>query len=1034
MADNERDDDVVIDFSKIKTFFSKDKAKNKANSHDHAEKRDAENIHEIKHHKKHHESEQKTNNDEKDEEIDLKNTWNSIKIFTKRYSTLFLILIPIILSIFLRAMPLYLPITDDWAENTIRTNLRNEIAAQINQQYPNLPQQNKNQLINEQINDYIENNKEQYETAITEASNYFKSRMKDDSGQTYLLAIDPYFWVYFARNILENGHPGTELRNGKPFTEHMYAPRGTTINSEFHMYFDAYFYKVWSFFNPDADIWTSTFYIPIILATLGVIPAFFIAKKRGGNLAGFVAATIVAIHPSFLSRTAGGFADTDSYNVMLPLFIIWFFLEAIESKDLKKATGLVVLSCLTLALFKFAWAGWWFVYLFLLLSIAVYLTYLVASHFHIVRKNIKKFFRIKKVQRSLIIIGQFLVLSLIVVTWGRGFGYLKDILFASPKVIIELKDVATTKIWPNVFTTVAELNPSSIPQTINNIGGKLLFLLSLTGISLTLCSFLKKDVSKEQRKRDIIYISASTVFYIFLIERVMNGMRDITFLILMMLPILIKGILILRNKTKNIDIRYASILIIWFAGTIFGSTRGVRFIMLLMPAFAIAIGLFAGITYKLITRVTEKQLNLSRFITAPILLVLIYLLVLAPPWQDALVTARNEIPSMNDAWWNGLETIKADSQPDAIITSWWDFGHWFRAIANRGVTFDGASQNTPMAHWVGRSLLEKDENTSLGILRMIDCSWNSAYELLEEEYGGLKAIQILDKILPLQSKEDAREILLEENISEEKITELLSNTHCENPPEGYYITSQDMVGKAGVWGHFGAWDFEKATQYFEINRLDPEEGINHLVENYNKTQSEASTLYYEIKNANPDQWISPWPGYYSGVSGCSRKDNSTHQCKVAVQDGQIQLVFNEETGDTHIQTPDGQVRPNSVSYYNDEGKFTIVEFPGQDPGYSFTMIDNGNTYSTIMLDPLLVGGMFTRLFYHEGKGLNHFDKLYDSVQVTGGRIIIWKINWEGVSEETVLNETYSENENSHEIAENVPEESIVSNISLENLS
>ena len=49
---------------------------------------------------------------------------------------------------------------------------------------------------------------------------------------------------------------------------------------------------------------------PVLISALCVIPAFFITRRVVGNFGGFIAATIVAIHPSFLSRTAGGFADT----------------------------------------------------------------------------------------------------------------------------------------------------------------------------------------------------------------------------------------------------------------------------------------------------------------------------------------------------------------------------------------------------------------------------------------------------------------------------------------------------------------------------------------------------------------------------------------------------------------------------------------------------------------------------------------------------------------------------------------------------
>jgi len=47
---------------------------------------------------------------------------------------------------------------------------------------------------------------------------------------------------------------------------------------------------------------------------------------------------------------------------------------------------------------------------------------------------------------------------------------------------------------------------------------------------------------------------------------------------------------------------------------------------------------------------------------------------------------------MNDGWYESLTKIKQNASEDAIINSWWDFGHWFKAVGDRAVTFDGTPQ------------------------------------------------------------------------------------------------------------------------------------------------------------------------------------------------------------------------------------------------------------------------------------------------------------------------------------------------------
>jgi len=165
------------------------------------------------------------------------------------YRALIFILIPIFLAIFLRVQPAYLPITDQWATESVINNLRSQVSSQVNQQYPNLPQQNKDVLVDNELQKLLQEQQSSVDQQIYANSQALKSRLQDDTGQTYLLAIDPYFWTRHARNILQNGHPGDEIKNGRPWDNHMLAPigRGAPFDM-FHAYFIAFLLKVLSFF------------------------------------------------------------------------------------------------------------------------------------------------------------------------------------------------------------------------------------------------------------------------------------------------------------------------------------------------------------------------------------------------------------------------------------------------------------------------------------------------------------------------------------------------------------------------------------------------------------------------------------------------------------------------------------------------------------------------------------------------------------------------------------------------------------------
>ena len=249
-----------------------------------------------------------------------------IKKFFTKYGMIFLILIPIFFSIFFRMYPSSLPVTDQWAESQVNGFYKQQVQADIAKQYPNLPTLQFNNLVEQKFNEYLKQNKDLIEQQKFDTSQQFKKEFKDKNGNTYLLAIDPYTFYRQTENLVETGHAYDELKNGKPWNTHVVAPDGKPMKNkpDAHVLFQYYMYKVVSFFNKDVELMAVIFFMPILISMLSVIPAFFITRKIAGNVGAIVASIVVGIHPVFLGRTPGGFADTDAYNVFFPLYILWF--------------------------------------------------------------------------------------------------------------------------------------------------------------------------------------------------------------------------------------------------------------------------------------------------------------------------------------------------------------------------------------------------------------------------------------------------------------------------------------------------------------------------------------------------------------------------------------------------------------------------------------------------------------------------------------------------------------------------------------
>ncbi|MGV8140996.1 MAG: hypothetical protein ACP5NW_00990, partial [Candidatus Woesearchaeota archaeon] len=477
-------------------------------------------------------------------------------------------------------------------------------------------------------------------------------------------------------------------------------------------------------------------------------------------------------------------------------------------------------------------------------------------------------------------------------------------------------------------------------------------------------------------------------------------------------------IMLFKEKESTIDVRMAFLITIWFVGMIYASQKGVRFILLLTPIFAISIGVAVGYVYQYLNRLLHSDLNLNIRASEVIVFLLVCLLLIAPV-QAGISTGKSYMPSMTTGWWDTLTKIRDESKPDSIINSWWDFGHWFKYVADRRVTLDGSGQNHPNAHWLGLILQSDDEKQSVAILRMLDCGSNNAFDEVDKKYKDTEISENIITELIMMDEEDATEELERLGYSDEEIKNILRYTHCD-APDNYFITSEDMVGKAGVWAHFGLWNFDRAYIISELRNKPLTEAVDDMGKRWNYSVDEATKIYYEIQALQTDNemnsWISPWPGYAtSSLIPCVKSLNNTVYCDVNMNIGgnsQQNVVIekavislsNPESSQALVGVYDrmsgtkvGQnvAEWSSVLIADEE----LEEYTSNNPGVNLAILlnvqnENNNTYySAVISDPLLIDSTFTKLFFLEGKYMEHFEKFSDVTDITGTRIIVWKVKW-----------------------------------------
>jgi dolichyl-diphosphooligosaccharide--protein glycosyltransferase len=840
-------------------------------------------------------------------------------------------------SMWMRSNTQGVPAADGWAQNHVYGIFKGQIANSVNAQYPNLPDDRKNTIVDEEwAKIYKEQGSaiEQQVQAVSQQIRAFWQYEENGRTYTYMPDIDPYQWLRYARNIINTGRPGDEVRDGVQWDNHMVAPLGGPVPDELHPRVIAWLHRIFSILKPSIPLMQSANYSPLVIILLSLIPAFFLGRKLAGNIGGLACASIIGINTAIFTRTMWGHADTDSYNVLFPILCTLLFFEALDATSRKKQLIYSGLLGLSLGVYAWLWpAGWWYIFDFILISLGAVIAFDV---FQEVRTN--KRLPLARLKNHAVVLLGLLASTGVFVALFRGF---RDFLIAplQPIYFTVIKSAAHATLWPNVYTTVAELNPIDIAGAIGASGGKTIFVFGLIGILL---------------------------------------------------------ILFRRTEGKwSLNVSQSVFFTVWLLAAMYATTKGVRFTLMLAPVVSLCFGIAVGKICTILPSFLHREFQLNKKISLGVLLIASLFLFMAPA-RGSYANSFGDLPIVNDAWWNALTKINQDSEPNAIINSWWDFGHHFKYIADRPVTFDGASQNTPMAHWIGRVLATSSEEEAVGILRMLDCGSNSAFEVVNAQFNDpVKSVKLLYNLV-VADKEKARALLAQAGIDEQE--KVLGFTHCE-PPADYFIASDDMIGKSGVWSHFGLWNFERAKLWLELKNQPKDQAVKYIVDEWNYTKEQAEQMFFEAQSVvtenQANAWISPWPTVFGNSADCSA-GNGVVSCGQGV-------YYNLTSKDVWFNTNAGPARPHVFVLLGEDGRLVRREINSTNLNQQVAVLlypTGPQSYKSLVSSPELVTSIFVRLYFLEGHGLKYFREFDRQQLLTGGQIITYKVDWAGSVEKT----------------------------------
>ena len=892
-----------------------------------------------------------------------------------------LIIVLIIITSYVRLGTLNLPIAERWAEDAVTQNYRNAIEQQVRAENPNLPSSSIERLTNERYEAFYAENKDLIESQKAQLENDYRSLMQNDDGMTYLLGIDEYYFYSFAKWYERNGFFGTEVVDGEERFMLRDGRFGNPAQFRLHPYLIYLVHEFWSPFNPDFNIEWASYYIQVILIALASIPLFFLAKRFSGTTGGFIATALVLTAIPLVGRTMGGSSDDDAHTILYTFIMLALFVYSLNKKAWVIAV-MASLAGLTNAVFMFGWSGWWYGFLLVLGSAGAFLIYEFLRNKFIEKKAFSRDSWIRSATFVVVFFVSAIVFAMLFSPLSlNSVGEQAMSVISSPSNPLELvarlgagaelrTGAGEYPLWPNVLRTVAELNPASINQIIRGPGaltffgtGVLFFWLSLIGIV--------------------------TLFF--------------------------------RYKEDPYYPLFGFILIVWMVGMIFVAQSAVRFILMASIPILLGVGALVGAITGPVANYLSKETKLKKSVFVGALSVVLVLWFLWTPIADARSASEGAIPIFDDAWYDSVYAMKEDAEQSGergVVSSWWDYGHFFQAYGEQTVTFDGADQGKRI-YWMGRTLLTSDVEEAHNILRVMNCGQERPYDLLEEYTGERYRPTRLKLDIAQMSREDARARLeAEGDLPDELIDEVLDLTHCDDLLPMYFVTSGDMVGKAPVWGHFGGWNFTRAYFYYRLQHLSLQEVYELADEHLGMSEEEAQALYTEARLLPSEDaavnWISSLRRTFVTRQkvGCS-EDEGVVTCNynlvlqqtptenVVLSRGVFPLDSLEDSQLNIQQVRRGSnmvlgqdvVRPSRVVVERD-GVFETHEFEAAGLDLDVVLMDEETRFSSLLTDPSLSMSLFTRLFFMEGRGddLWMFEKLSDVTSFRGERIIVWKVS------------------------------------------
>jgi dolichyl-diphosphooligosaccharide---protein glycosyltransferase len=529
----------------------------------------------------------------------------------------------------------------------------------------------------------------------------------------YLNEFDPYFDYRATKFIVDNG-----IDEYWQWHDTMsWYPEGRDVpgTSQTVLHITAaYLYQA---FGRGISLLDFTIAFPAVMGALTVIALFALVRVLGGTAAGMFSALLMAFSPAIIQRGNLGWFKSEPLGLFFGILAMYLFISAIKHKEIKYAIAKAVAGGLILGLANGAWGGIQY------FSIPISLFFIALPFF---RKD--------------------LTIPIYVAIAFTVFTLITAAAFPRPGISFVLGLPGLAMIAGTIFLAIAFfVKKISKPMVRTRNVALVLIAFVAVGIGFILAG---PYVSPSFRYLNAInpFIGSIDPLVESVAEHFTPTVADYftDFSVLLMFAGL-GGWLAFRRRNDTaifalligitgvyVSATFARLLVFASVGIIVLAGLGLYEVTRSIMAYreATATPATSGPRITAATREERRKLEFARRSDSTsgqivkISYIIVMIMMLSIPLfypTNANWISSADVPAaianggtgyrvQSEDWTDAMDWLSKNTEPDAVIASWWDYGYWITTLGNRTSLADNATLNHTRIQTIGKMFVSDEES------------------------------------------------------------------------------------------------------------------------------------------------------------------------------------------------------------------------------------------------------------------------------------------------------------------------------------